>query len=82
MKLSGNFEFVGIETIQGKKDPSKVYHNIALMQGNDVVKVFANDDTVKKFDGIKRMEKISCDLSVSIGSERSYIGIDAVRKIA
>lgn len=80
MKLTGTFEFIGIENIPGKKDPTKTYHNVALMQGNDVVKVFINDDTVKLFEGVKRMDKISCDLSVSIGSDRSYVGIDTVRK--
>ncbi|MDF2804971.1 MAG: hypothetical protein K0S61_4876 [Anaerocolumna sp.] len=81
MKLTGQFEFIGIENITGKKDPTKTFHNVALMQGVDVVKVFINDDTMKQFDGIKKMDKISCDLTISISSDRSYVGIDAVRKI-
>ncbi len=81
MKLNGQFEFIGIETIQGKKDTTKVYHNVALMQGVDVVKVFINDDTLKLFDGIKRMDKVSCDLRISIGSDRSYVNIDKVVKV-
>ena len=40
MKVIGNFEFLGIEEIQGKKDPSKVFYNIVLLQDMDCVKVF------------------------------------------
>lgn len=82
MKLTGQFEFIGIDSITGKKDPTKVFHNVALMQGTDVVKVFANDEVIKMFDGIKRMDKVNCDMRISIGSERSYVGIDAVRKVS
>ncbi len=81
MKLTGKFEFIGVQEIRGKKDTTKTYHNVALMQGNDVVKVFLNDNTVKMFDGIARLEKLECDLTVNVGSERSYVGIDAVRRI-
>lgn len=81
MKLTGEFELIGIETIQGKKDTTKVYHNVVLMQGMDVVKVFVNDETVKMFAGVKKMDKVKCDMAISIGSERSYIGIDNVVKL-
>ena len=80
MKLNGQFEFIGIETIEGKKDTTKVYHKVALMQGGDVVKVFINDDVLKLFDGIKRMDRLNVDMKISIGSERSYVGIEKVAK--
>lgn len=82
MKLVGKFEFIGIEEIQGKKDPTKVFHNVGLMQGNDVVKVFLNDDKVKLFSGLKRFDLVECELNISIGSERSFIGVEAVRKVS
>lgn len=79
MKLTGKFEFIGIQEIQGKKDTKKVYYNVALMQGIDVVKVFLNDDQIKLFANVKRMDQMECDLTVNLGSERTYVGVDAVR---
>lgn len=81
MKLKGKFEFVGIQNIQGKKDASKVYHNIVMMQDNNVVKVFADDKIIPLFNGIKKMDAIECELNINIGSERSYVGIESVRKL-
>jgi len=82
MRVKGVFEFIGVQDIQGKKDVTKVYHNVALMQDTDVVKVFANDDTVKLFSGIKKMDKVECELNINIGAERSYLGINSVKKLS
>ena len=81
MKLKGIFSFVGMQDLQGKKDPTKMFHNIVLMQGIDVQKIFVNDDVAKQFAGIKPMDNLECDLSISIGHDRSYIGLDSFRKI-
>ena len=59
MKVIGNFEFLGIEEIQGKKDPSKTFYNIVLLQDMDSIKVFANFEDVIKFedkDGFKEIK--------------------------
>ena len=80
MKLVGNFEFLGIEEIQGKKDPSKTFYNIALLQGTDPIKVFVNEDDVDKFKGLKKLDTIQCTLDISIGV-KTYINILDVKKI-
>ncbi len=80
MKLIGNFEFLGIEEIQGKKDPSKTFYNVALLQEMDSIKVFANEDDVVKFKGLKKLDTVQCALDISIGV-KTYINILDVKKI-
>jgi len=80
MKLVGNFEFLGIEEIQGKKDPTKTFYNIALLQGTDSIKVFVNEDDIDKFKGLKKLEAIQCALDISIGV-KTYINILDVKRI-
>lgn len=80
MKLIGNFEFLGIEEIQGKKDPSKTFYNIALLQDMNSIKVFANYEDVIKFDGLKKLDKVQCALDINIGA-KTYINIIDVKKI-
>ena len=80
MKLVGNFEFLGIEEIQGKKDPSKTFFNVALLQGTDPIKVFVNEDDVDKFKGLKKLDTVQCALDISIGV-KTYVNILDVKKI-
>jgi hypothetical protein len=82
MKVVGNFEFVGVQEIQGKKDPTKTFYNVVLMQDNDVVKVFCDEKKKDLFKGINKLDKVQCLLSVNIGSDRSYMGIDDCKKLA
>ena len=80
MKVIGNFEFLGIEAVQGKKDPSKTFYNIALLQDMDSVKVFAVEEDILKFEGIKKLDKVQCLLDITFGV-RTYINILDVKKI-
>lgn len=83
MKLTGQFNYLGIETIQGKKDPTKTFYNLALLQDNDVVKVFLDEDTVKKITDIKpsKMDNLHCELKISIGA-KTFVSLESVKKIA
>jgi hypothetical protein len=81
MKLKGVFEFLGIEDLQGKKDPTKTFHNVSLLQGTDVVKVFLDDNSLQLFTGLKKMEKIDCELNISIG-QKTYVNVIDVKKLA
>lgn len=81
-KLSGQFDFLGVQGIQGKKDPSKTYYNVLLMQDMDVMKIFVNDQKVKLFDGIKKMDKVQCLLDVNFGGEKTYVNVVDCKKIA
>ena len=80
MKVIGNFEFLGIEEIQGKKDPSKTFYNVVLLQDMDSIKVFANFEDVIKFEGFKKLDKLQCALDIKVGA-KTYINIIDVKKI-
>lgn len=80
MIVNGNFLFLGVEELQAKADPNKKYFNISLLQGVDVLKVFGSPETVQKFTGIKPMDRIKCDLKISISGPKTYIDITSVTK--
>lgn len=81
MKLVGNFEFLGVQVIQGRKDVTKTYYNVLLMQDADIVKIFVNDEVIRLFDGVKKMDKVKCMLDINIGRQKTYINVLQVEKI-
>jgi hypothetical protein len=83
MLVKGNFIYLGLDTIQGKKDTTKTFYNLSLLQDTDVVKVFLDSETVKKIVNIKpnKMDKLNCELKISIG-QKTYVSLETVEKIA
>lgn len=81
MKLVGNFEYLGAQKLQGKKDVTKTYYNVMLMQDADVIKIFGNEEIIQLFDGVNKMDKVQCLLDINVGRQRTYINVLQVEKI-
>lgn len=83
MKVKGIFNYLGLETIKGKKDPNKTFYNLSLLQETDVIKVFLDEESVKKITDIKlaQMDKLNCELKISIG-QKTFVSLETVQKIA
>ena len=80
MKVVGNFEYLGQEEIRGKKDPTKTYYNVVLLQGADPVKVFVTADDIHLFKDLKKLDSVQCSLDISVGV-KTYINVLDVQKI-
>lgn len=79
MKLTGTFEYLGIDSFVGTKDPSQTYYSAALMQGTEVTKIFLKPEDVQYFNGINRMESVYAELDIKIG-QKTYISLVSVKK--
>lgn len=81
MKVKGEFNYLGIETFQGRKNPEETYASLALLQETSVTKVFLDKEqqaTVTNL-GLKNMDKVSCSLDISIG-QKTYLKLVSVSK--
>ena len=81
MKVVGSFKFLGIESKQGKKDPTSTYYNVSLLQGINPVRVGVKTGVITQFADIKQMDDIEAELEVVMGADYSYARIANVRKV-
>ena len=72
------FEFLGLNSFKGKKDPTKTYYNANLLQGSEVTKVFLEEGQDILFAGLNKMDEIECEISINIRGEKTYIKIISV----
>lgn len=79
LNVNGDFEFLGIEKSVNRKT-GEMYSFICLLQGFDTIKIFGNTDTLLLFNGFEKLDKINCDLSISIGP-KTYINVLEVKSI-
>ncbi len=77
--MQGKFkvEFLGLNSFQGKKDPSKTYYSANLLQGTDVIKVFLQENQEIMFSGLTKMDEIEVEINVQI-REKTYLTILSV----
>ena len=80
MKVIGNFEYLGKEEIRGRKDPTKTYYNVVLLQDTDPVKVFVTAEDIHLFKDLQKMDSVQCALDINVGV-KTYINILDVKKI-
>ena len=79
IKVNADFEFFGIEQRPNRKS-GEIYYFICLLQGFDMIKIYANDDVLLLFKDFEKLDKLNCNLEVSI-NERTYLNILDVKKI-
>ena len=73
MKLTATCIFQGFESRPGVKDPTKVYHEVALLDGMDQLRCSVNSDLLDKtLPGIPQYTPCKCtfDLNVRYNSLR------------
>lgn len=71
------FEFLGLNSFQGKKDPTKTYFSAILLQGAEVTKVFLSDGQDVLFEGLTKMDETEVELDIRIG-QKTYVSIISV----
>lgn len=83
MQVKGEFNYLGIETFQGKKNPEETYASLALLQGTSVTKIFLDKEqqATVTHTGFKSMDKVSCTLEISIGT-KTYLKLVEISKVA
>lgn len=84
MKLTGKFEYLGIETIKNTKEPGKVFHRLALMQDMDLTKMFIDDEQAEMFKDYHRLEQVVAELEIvernTKDGPRTYVSLLSVEK--
>lgn len=83
MQVKGSFNFLGIETFQGKKNPEQTYASLALLQGTSVTKIFLEQEQQASLTNmrLKTMDEVSCELDISIG-QKTYLKLVTITKAA
>jgi hypothetical protein len=64
------FTYLGIDSFQGKKDPSKTYYNVSLLQGSEIAKVFLDAGQEVLFNGLEKFDEIICTVSWSLATDK------------
>lgn len=82
MKLQGQFNYLGIETFKGRKDPNQIFSSLALLQGTDVQKIFLDNDQLALVNSLnlKPMDSLNVTLDINIGT-KTFVRLDGVEKI-
>lgn len=83
MQVTGTFNYLGINTFEGRKKPGEIYASVALLQGTAVQNIFLENDQqvdIAKI-GLKQMDKVSCTLDISIG-QKTYLKLVSITKAA
>lgn len=72
MKLSSTCVFQGYESRPGKKDPSKIYTEVALLEGMDQIRCLVNADLVnadlidKVLPGLTQFSICKCQFELNV----------------
>lgn len=67
MKLSSTCVFQGYESRPGKKDPSKIYTEVALLEGMDQIRCLADADLIDKvLPGITQFSICKCQFELNV----------------
>lgn len=80
MIVKGNFEYLGMNEFQGKKDPTKTYFSANLLHGSEVLKVFLSEGQDILFVGLEKMDELEVELDIKIGA-KTYVSIVSVLQL-
>jgi hypothetical protein len=64
------FTFLGIDEFNGKKDPTKKFYNVNLLQGSEIAKVFLESGQEVLFADIQKFDELECVLAFSLGTDK------------
>lgn len=70
MQGNGTFVFLGIKSFPGKKDPSKTFYNLSLLQGTETFSVFLDDGQNVLFEKCDLYDNINIDFAVFLRTDR------------
>lgn len=82
MLLNGKFNYLGLETFQGRKDPTQSYCSLALLQGTDVQKIFLSEEQIIMINGLKLhpMDSLDVTLSITLGA-KTFVRLEEMKKL-
>lgn len=64
------FTYLGMDSFAGKKDPSKTFHNVNLLQGSEIAKVFLESGQEVLFTDVQKFDELECVLAFSLGTDK------------
>jgi hypothetical protein len=76
MQGTMKFTFLGIDEFIGKKDPSKKFYQVSLLQDNEVIKVFLSDGQEVLFANFDKFDELIAVVSFKLGQDKYGMKID------
>lgn len=72
MQAIMKFTYLGIDSFVGKKDPSKTFYNLNLLQGSEVVKIFleTGQETIFEQLQIDKFDELEAVVAFSLGTDK------------
>jgi len=70
------FTYLGIDSFVGKKDPTKTFYNVSLLQGSEIAKVFLETGQEELFKPLQKFDEIVCTASWRVGQDKYGVKLD------
>jgi len=70
------FTYLGIDSFVGKKDPTKTFYNVSLLQGSEIAKVFLETGQEEIFKPLQKFDEIVCLVSWRLGQDKYGVKLD------
>lgn len=70
------FTFLGMDEFIGKKDPTKKYYNVSLLQNSEIAKVFLDQGQEVLFKDLEKFDELECTVMFKLGQDRYGAKID------
>lgn len=70
------FTFLGMDEFIGKKDPTKKYYNVSLLQNSEIAKVFLDQGQEVLFKDLEKFNELECTVMFKLGQDRYGAKID------
>lgn len=70
------FTFLGMDEFVGKKDPTKKYYNVSLLQNSEIAKVFLDQGQEVLFKDLDKFDELECTVMFKLGQDRYGAKID------
>lgn len=76
MQATMKFTYLGMDAFVGKKDPSKTYYNVSLLQNSEIAKVFLDQGQEVLFQDMQKFDEVICTVMFKLGQDRYGAKID------
>lgn len=70
MQAKMRFTYLGMEDFKGKKDPEKTFHQVSLLQGSEIAKVFLEQGQEVLFANVNKFDELDCNVMFSLATDK------------
>ncbi len=70
MQAKMRFTYLGMEDFKGKKDPEKTFHQVSLLQGSEIAKVFLEQGQEVLFSNVSKFDELDCNVMFSLATDK------------